>query len=139
LAHKKRLMPLRCDLCGSVTCADHQYYIEVQRCSLYNCIGLRPRNDVCAMLSLCLQGVGRITSYSSSQSSGGGAHGAGPHARSWGVLNAREKAALQQHTGCIELVESMLVGEPNWRPSADQVVVKAQRLLVAVLSNSNVL
>lgn len=49
--------------------------------------------------------------------------------RGWGVLNAREKAALQHHGGCIELVESMLVGEPNWRPTAEQVIRKAEKLL----------
>lgn len=53
------------------------------------------------------------------------------------MLNAREKAALQQHTGCVELVESMLAGEPNWRPSADQVVVKVQRLLASVLQSNS--
>lgn len=82
-----------------------------------------------------MQGVGRITSYSSSQSSGGGAQGLRPDARGWGVLNVREKATLQNHTGCIELVECMLVGEPNWRPSAEQVVAKTQRLLAAVLNS----
>jgi serine/threonine protein kinase len=93
---------------------------------------------VYTVVALCvvLQGVGRITSYSSSQSSGGGAHSLRPDARGWGVLNAREKAALAHHRGCIELVESMLVGEPNWRPTAEQVVVKTQRLLGAVLSSS---
>lgn len=75
--------------------------------------------------------MGRITSYSSSQSSGGGGNGLHSDGRGWGVLNAREKAALQHHAGCIELVESMLVGEPNWRPTAEQVVIKAQRLLAA--------
>lgn len=89
------------------------------------------RLRVCRLLCAA-QGVGRITSYSSSQSSGGGAHCLRPDARGWGVLNAREKAALQQHSGCIELVESMLVGEPNWRPTAEQVVVKTQRLLASL-------
>jgi hypothetical protein len=85
---------------------------------------------------ICLfdvQGVGRIASYSSSQSSGGGAHSLRPDASGWGVLNDRERAALQHHNCCIELVESMLVGEPNWRPTADQVVMKTQRLLASVL------
>jgi hypothetical protein len=79
------------------------------------------------------QGVGRITSYSSTQSSGGGAHSLRPDAGGWGVLNDRERAALQHNSCCIELVESMLVGEPNWRPTADQVIMKTQRLLASVL------
>lgn len=84
----------------------------------------------CCVLSFwCAQGVGRITSYSSSQSSGGGANGLQSDGHGWGVLNAREKAALQHHGGCIELVESMLVGEPNWRPTAEQVIRKAEKLL----------
>lgn len=82
---------------------------------------------VCALpaaASLSIQGVGRIASYyGSSPSSGGGACGGG------GVLNAQERAALGHHAGCIELIEAMLVGEANWRPGADQVVLRTQRLL----------
>jgi hypothetical protein len=48
------------------------------------------------------------------------------------VLNQRERAALGGHAAAIELVEAMLVREPSWRPAAEQVAARAQRLLDAL-------
>lgn len=85
-----------------------------------------------------LQGVGRITSYApsraanstsgpSSSAAGGGSSSSGGN-----VLNSREREALADHPGLIELVEFMLVGDAHWRPGAPEVVCKAQLLLATV-------
>jgi hypothetical protein len=75
-----------------------------------------------------VQGVGRITSYAASTTVCGG-NPPRQHRGEAAVLQAAERAKLLDHPGLIELLELMLVGDPVWRPTAAEVVLKAQRLL----------
>eukprot|EP00775_Hariotina_reticulata_P006738 gene6738-6958_t len=74
------------------------------------------------------EGVGRITSYAASTTMCG-SNPRRQYSSQAAVLQAAERAKLLDQPGLIELVELMLVGDPVWRPTAAEVVLKAQRLL----------